>query len=335
MAETRSSIRNLEVQVGQLSKRIPEDFSNTFLINTEVNPREECKTLTMGAEAEFKEEYAAKNLKENKALEETRSVLLHTPMEMQGSEEQPSPNVQKETEDEKLAQFLAVLRKMQVNISFAEVLKKKPPYIACLKSVTSEKTALRRDETVVLTKKYNALVQRKLPPKILDPGSFLIPCTIGTITFEKSLCDLGSSINLMPLFVMRKLGIQEVLPTKISLEMADKSLKWAYGLVENVLIKIEDLYLPAYFVIINTGEDKNDSIILGRPFLATGKALIDVEKGELILRLWKDHILFKISNPHSFLDKGGTTVQHLVFQPSLSVQSLTEPPDIKPKFGVR
>ncbi|XP_025607947.1 uncharacterized protein [Arachis hypogaea] len=144
---------------------------------------------------------------------------------------------------------------------------------------------LRGDETVVLTKEYSALLQKKLPPKMPDPGSFLIPYTIGTITFEKALCDLGSSINLMPLFVMMKLGIQEVQPTRISLEWAEKSLKRAYGMVENVLVKVEDLYLPADFVILDTGEDKNDSIIIGRPFLATGKDLIDVKKGELFLRL--------------------------------------------------
>ncbi|XP_015965459.1 uncharacterized protein LOC107489202 [Arachis duranensis] len=128
-----------------------------------------------------------------------------------------------------------------------------------------------------------------------DPESFLNPCTIGTITFEKALCNLGSNINLMPLFVMRKLGIQEVHPSKIPLEMANKSLKWTYGLVENVLVKVDDIYLPVDFMILDTREDKNDSIILGRSFLATGKALIDVKRGEL---------------------------------------SHTEPPDINSKFGV-
>ncbi|XP_016168490.1 uncharacterized protein LOC107611037 [Arachis ipaensis] len=189
--------------------------------------------------------------------------------------------------------------------------------MACLKNAISEKKALMGDETVVLTKESSALVQKKLPPKMPDFKSFLIPCTIGTITFEKALCDLSSSINLMPLSMMRKLGIQEVQPTRISLEMVDKSLKRAYSMVEIVLVKVKNLYLPANFVRLDTGEDKDNSIILGRPFLAILKALIDVEKGELILRLWEDHILFKIPNPQSLSNKGGTTVQHLVFQPSL------------------
>ncbi|XP_016168538.1 uncharacterized protein LOC107611090 [Arachis ipaensis] len=148
--------------------------------------------------------------------------------------------------------------------------------MAYLKSAISEKTALKGDETVVLTKECSALVQKKLPLKMSDPRSFLIPCTIETITCEKALCDLGSSIDIMTLSVMRKLGIQEVQSTKISLEMVDKSLKQAYGLVENILVKVQDLYLHADFVILDIGEDRNDFIILGRPFLATAKALIDV-----------------------------------------------------------
>ncbi|XP_025679188.1 uncharacterized protein [Arachis hypogaea] len=108
---------------------------------------------------------------------------------------------------------------------------------------------------------------------------------IRTKTFEKALCDLRSSINLMPLFVIRKLGIQEAQSTRISLEMVDKSLKWAYGLVENVRVKVEDLHLPTDFVILDTGEEKDDSIILERPFLAIGRALIDVHRGELVLRM--------------------------------------------------
>ncbi|XP_016195650.1 uncharacterized protein LOC107636670 [Arachis ipaensis] len=177
----------------------------------------------------------------------------------------------------------------------------------------SDKKALRGDETVVLTKKCSALVQKKLFKKLPDLESFLIPCTIGTITFEKALCDLSSSINLIPLFVMKRLGIQDMQPAKISLKMADKSLKRAYGMVEDVLVKVESICLPVDFVILDTGEDRDDSIILGRPFLATAKALIDVERGELALRLWEDQILFKIPNPQSPSDKGGTMVQHLVF----------------------
>ncbi|XP_057763041.1 uncharacterized protein LOC130982915 [Arachis stenosperma] len=111
-----------------------------------------------------------------------------------------------------------------------------------------------------------------------DPKSFLISYTIGTITFEKALCDLGSSINFMPLYVMKKLGSQEAQPTRIALEMADKFRKQAYGLVENVLVKVGELFLLADFVILDIGADTDDFIIIRRPFLATRRTLTDVKR---------------------------------------------------------
>ncbi|XP_015932723.1 uncharacterized protein LOC107459012 [Arachis duranensis] len=125
-----------------------------------------------------------------------------------------------------------------------------------MKSLLSEKKALKGDETVVLTKEGSALIQRKLPKKMLDLGSFLIPCTIRNITFEKALYDLSSSINLMPLSVMKKLGIQEAHATRITLQMDDKSLRQAYGLVENVLVKVGELFHPVDFVILDMGEEQ-------------------------------------------------------------------------------
>ncbi|XP_016199997.1 uncharacterized protein LOC107641005 [Arachis ipaensis] len=230
MAETRSSIQNLEIQVGQLSKRIPEIPSNTFLSNTEVNPKEECKALTMEVVTEPKEEPAIEELKEIKAHEETNTITLHAPLLREEPEEYSSSDEQEEPKEEQIARFLAILKKLKANSSHAEELKNDPPFMACLK-------ASKGDETVVLTKECSALVQKKLPQKLSDPGSFLIPCTIGTITFEKALYNLGSSINLMPLSVMKRLDVQKVQPAKISLEMADKSLKRAYVMVEDVFVK--------------------------------------------------------------------------------------------------
>ncbi|XP_057759114.1 uncharacterized protein LOC130979641 [Arachis stenosperma] len=122
--------------------------------------------------------------------------------------------------------------------------------------------ALKGDEIVVLTKEYKPLIQSKLSKKIPDLRKFQIPCTIGNATFDKALCDVYSSINLMPLSMMKKLQIQEAQPTRIGLQMADKSLRQAHGLVENVLVKVGDIFLPADFVVLDMGEDANDSIIL-------------------------------------------------------------------------
>nr|XP_025635828.1 uncharacterized protein LOC112729908 [Arachis hypogaea] len=259
VANNQSSIRNLEVQIGQLSKRIPEIPFSTLSSNTEVNLREECKALIVEAKAKPTEEHTTEELKEIGAHEE---VPMHAPLQAEEPEEYSSSDEEEETKEEQIARFLAILMKMKASSSYAEALENEPP---------------------VLTKKLSALVQKKLLQKLPDPGSFLIPYTIVTITFEKALCDLSSSINLMPLSVIMRLRILEVQSAKISLEMVDKSLKRVYGMVDDVLVKVEDLYLPADFVIIDTGEDRDESIILRRLFLATAKALIDVEKGKLVL----------------------------------------------------
>ncbi|XP_015933144.1 uncharacterized protein LOC107459426 [Arachis duranensis] len=127
-----------------------------------------------------------------------------------------------------------------------------------------------------------------------DPGSFVIPCTIGDTTMQMPLCDLGASINLMPLLLIRRLQIDEVKPTFICLQLADRSIRYPFGVVENLLVKVGSFIFPADFVILDIKEDKNPSIILGRPFLATGRALIDVQKGEVTLRVNEEEIVLNV-----------------------------------------
>ena len=131
-------------------------------------------------------------------------------------------------------------------------------------------------ETVALTEECSAILQQKLPPKLKDPGSFTIPCTIGNLSFDKCFCDLGASINLMPLSVFMQLGLPDPKPTNMSLHLADLSITYPRGIVEDVLVKVDKFIFPADFVILDFEEDKKIPIILGRPFLATGKTLIDV-----------------------------------------------------------
>ncbi|MDV3200543.1 MAG: retropepsin-like aspartic protease, partial [Pigeon pea little leaf phytoplasma] len=123
-----------------------------------------------------------------------------------------------------------------------------------------------------------------------DPGSFQIPCTIGDLTIGKALCDLGASINLMSYSMMKKLRIEEVKPTRMTIQLADKSIIYLHGVVENLLVKVGKFILPADFVILSMEEDGASSLILGRPFLATGRALIDVEDGELTLRVHDEQV---------------------------------------------
>ncbi|MCI35559.1 hypothetical protein A2U01_0056780, partial [Trifolium medium] len=123
--------------------------------------------------------------------------------------------------------------------------------------------------------------ERKLPPKQKDPGTFTVPFWIGNAK-GRALCDLGSSISLMPLNFAEKWEIGK-LDTSYNREivLADQSVLHPSGLIKDVLVKIKDLVFPVDFIIIDIEEDADVPIILGRPFLATSRAVIDMEKEEL------------------------------------------------------
>ncbi|GKA87527.1 DNA-directed DNA polymerase [Tanacetum coccineum] len=118
-----------------------------------------------------------------------------------------------------------------------------------------------------------------------DPGSFTIPCNIGHLHINNALADLGASISLMPYTMYEKLGLGEPKPTRMSLELADRSIQYPRGIAENVLIKIDKFILPIDFVILDMREDSKILIILGRPFLATVRAMIDVFNKKITLRV--------------------------------------------------
>ncbi|XP_057734412.1 uncharacterized protein LOC130949801 [Arachis stenosperma] len=108
---------------------------------------------------------------------------------------------------------------------------------------------------------------------------------------EKALYDLGASINLMPLSLMKKLAIEEIKPIRMSLQMAYRSLKIPNGVVENLLVKVEEFIFPANFVILDMKEEGHNSIILGRLFLAIARAIINVKKGEMTLRVHDEQMI--------------------------------------------
>ena len=206
----------------------------------------------------------------------------------------------KEQQDKQFAKFLEVFKKLHINIPFVEALTQMPSYAKFMKEIISQKRKIRDDETVMLTEECSAILQNKLPPKLKDPGSFTIPCVIGDVYFNKALCDLGASINLMPLSIFRKLGIGEVKPTMVSLQLADRSIKHPRGIIEDVLVKVDKLIFPVDFIVLDMEEDREVPLILGRPFLATGRALIDVQEGKLELRVQDEKVTFNVFEATKF-----------------------------------
>ncbi|XP_062080093.1 uncharacterized protein LOC133784817 [Humulus lupulus] len=134
----------------------------------------------------------------------------------------------------------------------------------------------------------------KLPPKLKDLGSFSIPCSIGDSVMTKALYDLGASINLMPLSVFKRLKLGEARPTTVTLQLVDRSIAHPRGIIEDVLVKVDKFIFPADFIVLDMEEDANVPIILGRLFLSTSRASIDVQKGELKLRVQKEKVTFNV-----------------------------------------
>ena len=177
---------------------------------------------------------------------------------------------------------------------FTEVVTQMPLYAKFLKDILSKKRKIAEDGIVNLTATCSAVIKRGLPEKMKDPGSFTIPCTIGEFEFQKALCDSGASINLMPYSVAKKLSLGEITPTTVTLQMADRTLAKSEGIIEDVLVKVGKFIFPADFIILDMEEDSQVPLLLGRPFLATGAALIDMQKGILTLRVGEETADFNL-----------------------------------------
>ena len=218
--------------------------------------------------------------------------------------------------EEQFSKFLEVFKKLHINIPFADALEHMPNYVRFLKEMMSKKHKVEEFKMISLTEEYSAIVQRKLPKKEKDPGSFTIPCKIGDTTFNNVLYGLGACINLMALLVFKKLGLNEAKPTSIEHQMADRSIAYPWGVIEDMFIKVDKFIYPVDFVVLDMGDENEVLLILGRPFLVTGRALVDIEAGCLMLTVDNKKVNFHTFNSTRLYEveptcKGGEVVMTL------------------------
>ncbi|XP_070039845.1 uncharacterized protein [Nicotiana tomentosiformis] len=180
---------------------------------------------------------------------------------------------------------MEMLKQIQENIPLIDALKEMPGYAKMKKDLMSRKFDFQDLAMVTLTQACSVVVTRPIAEKLSGPGNFTIPCTIGNYAFAKALCDLGASINVMPLAIYKRLGIGRARPTSMLLQLDDRTVKRPSGILDDVLVQVGKFMFPTDFVILDCRVDKEILIILGRPFLATGRAPIDCETGELKMRL--------------------------------------------------
>ncbi|KAL0345927.1 UNVERIFIED_CONTAM: hypothetical protein Sradi_4424000 [Sesamum radiatum] len=266
--QTRASIQNLESQMSQLASSVS------------------CLE-SQGEELENSPKQAEKS---NQVGEEHPKVFVPKP---------PFPErlAKSKKEDEK-KEILETLHKVEVNIPLPNAIKHVLHYAKFLKDLCTNKPKLRGNERVSMGENMSAILHRKLPPKCKDPGSFSIPCQIRNVGIENAMCDLGASINIMPLAIYEFFNVGPLKETGVMLQLSDRSVVYPEGVLEDVLEQINDLVFPADFYVLDMMGDNSPnstSILLGRPFLKTSKTKIDVDAGILSIELDNEVVSFSIS----------------------------------------
>ncbi|GKB80998.1 reverse transcriptase domain-containing protein [Tanacetum coccineum] len=200
----------------------------------------------------------------------------------------------REKANDQIEKFYKIFQDMSFKISLADALILMPKFASTLKALIGNKEKLSEMARTPLNEHCSAVILNKLPKKLGDPGKFLIPCDFPGIDECLALADLGASINLMPLSVWKKIPLSELTLTCMTLELADRSITQPIGITEDVNVKVGKFQFPTDFVVVDFDADPRVPLILGRSFLKTGRALIDVYEGELTLRVGKEAITFNL-----------------------------------------
>ncbi|XP_016440356.1 uncharacterized protein LOC107766130 [Nicotiana tabacum] len=189
-----------------------------------------------------------------------------------------------------------MLKQLYVNIPFTEVLTQMPAYAKFLKKILSSKRKLKEMKVVKLNAHCSSILQNKFPEKCGDPRSFTIPCSLSSENFDKALCNSGASINLMSLSVFKKLegelGVIKYVP--VSLQLADQTTIIPEGIIEDILVRVDKFIFLVEFIVVNVEENKEVPLILGRLFLYTGWAILDIYERKLILRVRNEKVVFQM-----------------------------------------
>ncbi|GJR21468.1 reverse transcriptase domain-containing protein [Tanacetum coccineum] len=205
--------------------------------------------------------------------------------------------------NEQIDKFYEIFKEMSFEISFTDALVLMPKFASTLRTLLGNKEKLTEvartsNEPCLARTSMNehcsAVILNKLPRKLGDPGKFLIPCEFPGMDECLALADLGASINLMPFSVWEKLSLPDLTPTCMTLELADRSISKPMGIAKDISVKVGVFHFPADFVVVDFEPDPRVPLILGRCFLKTSRALIDVHKGELTLRIGSEAITYNL-----------------------------------------
>nr|GFA29878.1 reverse transcriptase domain-containing protein [Tanacetum cinerariifolium] len=190
----------------------------------------------------------------------------------------------RENDDILAAKFMEIFRDIHFELSFTDALVDMPKFAPMFKKLLNNKDKLIELTKTPLNENCSAVVLTKLPEKLGDPGRFLIPCDFLEFDNCLALADLGASINLMSLSIWKKLRLPTINDTKMVLELSNRTISKPTGVAENVFVKVGKFYFPADFVVLDFVADPRVPLILGRPFLSTAHAIINIYEREITIR---------------------------------------------------
>ncbi|KAL5554371.1 hypothetical protein UlMin_041772 [Ulmus minor] len=289
--DTKNHLKSIENQFSQLATtvgRLEAQGSGKLPSQTVINPKENASAISLRSGKTLDEAHKEpvqtgkeKDLSVEKddattSNEDTppRKVISNSSIPINVSS-LPFPSrfaTTKKEEHEK--EILETFRKVQVNIPLLDAIKQVPRYAKFLKELCTNKRKLKGNEIVNFGENVSAVLQRKIPPKCKDPGSFTIPCTIGKVRFERAMLDLGASINVMPSSIFASLNLGPLKETGVIIQLADRSNTYPKGVLEDVLVQVNEMVFPADFYVIDMCEDANSKaapLLLGRPFMKTAE----------------------------------------------------------------
>ncbi|CAM8928897.1 unnamed protein product [Rhodiola kirilowii] len=328
MGQQARDVNELKKQVSQIASAVYErrEDNGKLLSQTIPNPKSNVSAVMIRSEKQLKNGKEELN-KDSTSVDQAdvSPVKAQTPDELQNNQETSaehnlktsagSPDSGKEIPNSNTPlpfpmqvsktnkkfiidkEVWELFSKVEINIPLIEAIRQIPRYAKFLKELCTNRRRTTKNEQVMLRESVSAAIQRKVPKKCKDLGTFIIPCVIGNRKIENCMLDLGASINVLPYSLYLSLRIGPLKPAGLTIQLADRSCTQPLGVIKDVLVQVENLIFPADFYVLkmdDEGAQGQPPILFGRPFLKTARAKIDVDRGTLSMEVEGEVINFNI-----------------------------------------
>nr|GEV08266.1 reverse transcriptase domain-containing protein [Tanacetum cinerariifolium] len=268
----------------------------TLPSNTILNSKGEMKAITTRSGIAYEGPLIPiKHYPKKVVKQETEETTDKEQTNFQGSTTHIQPPKLRKKATNQMEKFFQIFQDLHFDISFANALLLMPKFASTIKSLLANKDTLFELAKIPLNENCSVLLLKKLPEKLGDPGKFLIPCDFPRMDVCHAMANLGASINLMPLSIYKKLSLPELKPTRMTLKLVDGSITRPKGVAEDVFIKVGKFHFRTDFVVVDFETDPRVPLILGRSFLRTGRALIDVYGEEISLWVNDEAVTFNLN----------------------------------------